>query len=1049
MTTGELSTEYHAGVVNVLLLECGLSQVTRTVSSVQKEIVDQRLQHSGARAVEWLKGYQGEVWTDTDAAEFYNPRTYVCWGGFDAATVFLSPTLHLPALFRKGPTSESGQHLHRGILPKKPAELTDSTDFNHLYLERLKERIRRDEDGLAHEPDHRFFAFVKLKLSGSVVLPIEGSSESRFREAFNATWRRVDAWRANPDSGAGSVALCQSFGWSELMLLAHGSSVTSLFRLLAELRKLLGASAWNPNAMSHQFVTSVTKLAYDSRLWTQGHARMTDSSAADAEGLIDAHQLVPWAREIAEGLGGGGIAEPRIYLRPLFCAYPGHEPLIWRKLAELIEAVKEPLRPEDRLPDDTFISIKDPGATVYVDAQVGTRDVVGPTLRTSPTFSETTATALMCLLELWVLRDGRLLDAPGTQNVGVLNLLSCVTAVGYQLTSGEADPIQWGFPANHATETPSEGLLLKERQNLRLYAHLEGLIEPMRLLQIPYSRIDQILNACRNFLWSRRHEVLWEDTLDFEAALLCLRDHLKEIASWWRNGPEGDAWVQWGMHRYGSDQAAMKKSARTRLETLGGQVDELLKAFRNSFYNRHLTGYLADEAADVNLAYRGSIHQLAAVTSILLDSMVNIVFGRRASLVTVADTVSPQIQGPCDVIVASVSAETVTNPFLLDTIGHEVGHWLAVELLQGDDPIHRHPGALGAKDSPTYRVLLSRFNELKDNVFFGHLGQNHSFCELIADLTELTLLDPHDQHRWTQSFLLRQLFEAPALGGPADDPLSPQDAPAGLSADEAQYRYILGPIEDEDLMATTVVRVCHVWIALKALESPDRSTTAEFDDKVWPTLQDLRKLLYERCLVGQSAFLFGILSDPEEWSHYMRTTVFGAEWLATSVARERTWWCLQALREHLREREHALEEPARSLWEETKRKLRDLRATTVKVVLPAIYLRYAFPLEELRQEPHDLRRRLERTVGVNRLPWTATLQPLKLAGEHLKALRQRRNGAQVLRDPPAQMLFYQRGAMVPLNEEASATLFNANASFIGGMMQLVPVWKRLLTLNRK
>jgi hypothetical protein len=1050
MTTGELSAGYHTGVVNVLLLECGLAQVTDTVASVQEEIVNQRLQHSGAAAVEWLKGYQGEVWADTDASEFYNPRTYVCWGGFDAATVFLSPTLHLPALFRSGATSESGQHLHRGILPKKPEELVDAVDFNRLYLERITDRIRRGDEGLAHEPDHRFFAFAKLKLSGSVVLPQRGSSESRFRKAFNATWTCVHEWLGNERNGAGSVALAQSFGWSELMLLAHGASLTALFGLVANLRKLVGVPAWNRKQQSHQFVTTVTKLAFDSRLWTEAHRQMREPrEPLDAEGSIPASYLVPWSRRIAEALEGElphDLETPRIYLRPMFCAYPGHEPLIWRRIAELSEALRNPSRAEDRLPDNALTSARDPGAAMYVDAQAGTRDVVGPTLQTSADFDETHAAALLCLLEHWILRNARPLQIQGGRNPGVLNVISCVTAVGVQITTADADVSQWGFPANHARETPAEGLLKGARLNQQMYASLEGLIDPMRLLQIPYSRIDQIFNACRNFLWSRRHEVLWEDTLDFEPALLCLRHHLQAIATWWRNGAEPDTWVPWGMNRYGSDEAALKRSARSRLQFLGGEIDALLAAFRSSFYNRHLTGYMADEAADVNLAYRGSIHQLVAVTSILLDSVANIVLGpRRACLVTVADTVSPQIEGPCDVVVAKVSAETVTNPFLLDTIGHEVGHWLAVELLQGDDPVHRHVWALGAKDSATYRELLGRFNELHNNVFFGSLSQNHSFCELIADLTELTLLDPGDRERWTQSFLLRQLFEAPAIDGPADDALKAEDAPAGIPEEERNYRYILGPIEDEELLATTIERACHVWIALTALANPARAAEPGFlDDIAWRSLRDLRALLYTRCLIGQSAELFGILRDDREWRSFLRSKVFAESWLVTSAARARTWSCLGALQRHLREREDALQGLDRVLWEEAKSRLRALRSVTVDVVLPAIYLRHTVPVNELIADPAHLRDRLQADVGVDRLPWKATLQPLSLAGKLFKAQGGHAR-AEILRASAPRMLFYQRGAMVPLNEEASTALFDANADFIGGMMQLIPVWKARLT----
>jgi hypothetical protein len=994
---GSVTGGYHHGVLNVLLLEAGPSNIRRTVEDLAEGVLQQRELYTRARRTPWTKTVRLGGWENGDNAAFFNPLTYVSWGAFDLAAVFLAPDLYLPSIIRSQPLNRTGQHVHRGLLPKKPegAEASLNADFvQHLATAGA---LASDSAVPSLPAEARFLALTKLKLNPATSWTRD-QTYPRTSEALLNSWRTLEAWRG-PAGGERQAALAQGFGWSEFLVVATSPRISDLLRMVRLLRDLPAESYWSPDNESHVFLTTLTSLGYDAGICASAYDDVCEFYAKEPRVGPEVHNSVEEVvnlaldppRPLADPYRDGGSA---IFLRPKFSTYPGHEGTLRDQIFAFSDAVS-------RENDTAILRATDP----IVDWQAGTRDVAGPTLL-SGDLSETELARLLCVMQYWLLKGSG--GAPD-QSDGVPNYFSCHTIVGNPLAD------RWYgnsvVSPRHSVNHPMT--FLGEDLRKALASEFITVVDSLRRLQIPYARTEEILNLLRTFTWANEREVIWEDTITLVPVVLCLGSFLEQKAGWWDAEAKARAMPSTG----GSDRLPMANIAKELAHILE-DLQAISNAFRSSFYGRHLAGYLTDETPDVNIRYRGSVHQLVAASNLVLDAIVEVVFGPRAALVTVGETLTPEVHGPCDVIVARLNADVLNFPLLLDSLGHEVGHWMAVELLRRTRGAESHRWSRGQHGEIRFRRVGRLLLALERSVFWDSLSDSAIFMEVIADFVELELLSVNDPVSWIRSMMLRTVVLSPAT--------DPVFSPDGAT-----------PIESAEQVATLILRVAHV-VTLRALLAWDHRATpfGQFMDSTVPgELDDLRLLLSDQCILGQSGAVFDRITSAKAWREFVEAEVIGdAPWLVDERSARLARCFFRALRGHLSARVSS-EEVSKGLWPWVRSAMEQLRNGVLAQTRQCLHVRHWLPPEAW-EDPETIRERYPECE----LPWLAAEQPFSQETSSEPQLKPTAS-----RQP--QMVIFGRGLFSPWDDDTCRELSAAHIAFLGDLFAMVPQW-RARTIER-
>jgi hypothetical protein len=441
------------------------------------------------------------------------------------------------------------------------------------------------------------------------------------------------------------------------------------------------------------------------------------------------------------------------------------------------------------------------------------------------------------------------------------------------------------------------------------------------------------------------------------------------------------------------------------------ELQTIIREFRSTFYNRHLSGYLNDDTPDVNLRYRGSIQQLLNISNLILDSMVEVVLGDRACLATIGDTTVPEIDSPCGVVVAHLHADTLKYPMLLETLGHEVGHQLVIDLLSAaSDRTETHCWADGERRASNFMRVRRAFDTIASEVFLGSLTVNHVFMEVAADFVEFVLMGGEFED-WARSHMHRSLLVADTIGYPDSD------------GDVTSAGRV--PVVDPRIIHSSIIRVSHVAIfdAL-AHEQGDWGFQSfdRFASKVKAgALSRLRKVLTE-CLLGPSDALRLLVTDERRWDEFLKYVVFAAQWLWTFEAAGHTADFAHQIVRHVEGRKVVV--PS---WTPVCQQMSRLRTVVLGHLSAAVHVRHWIDWEERGHVGPALLR--ESYSGP--LPWLVSVPPAlnpdsSDLGENVTAV------------------VLQRGRVVPVTPQSIEAVNSAHAEYVFEMFALAPQWRKTI-----
>jgi hypothetical protein len=1041
--------KYHAGVVNVILLQTNTSDQEDGLVRLDETIRRSRLLFTNPRSIQWLPDVATrKSWTDRDdqadppdTRRYFKPLSYACWGGFDLASCFISPTLDLPSLLREEQLAKTGQHIHRGILPQIPSGASGS-DFNAEYIAQISD-LQWQNARTWHPPQFRFFAFAQLKLSLKVTWPADNADADldTVESVLGQVWNEINDWRAGDARIPNAVAVCQSFGWSELMVVAHSNRLASLINLVRRLRSIQCTVRSSQTETAHIFLTTSTKLGYDRwcelEVCRRLHLKNSTTLPVMDEPVRGEPMPVERLFRLATSIVSSLDADPRqraadvpddprsVLLTPAFSVAPGHEAMF----SDLVNSAVTALR------NEVPTAVAADGA---VESLIGPQDVATPMLRTGVAFSDILATTYLSLLQYWLFRNGvpsplydehgKEIDNPDDEG-GLITYFRCQTSVG-QLVSANT---VLAVVRPHAKKTSYADIYRQEFQE-----DFAGMTLALRRLQVPFASTEQILNLLRIFRWADDNMVLWEDNLTLAPLVKCLASHL-EAATQWLN-----------------TQAAEfdHRAAEQVLVRVQRDLRRLIAAFRSNFHNRHLAGYVADQMPDLNLWYRGSVHQLRAISHMILDNMVEVVMGQRASLVNFGpapeltrlfadESLSPTVGGPCAVIVADIPTASLTNLLLLDSLGHEVGHRLVYELLERAEVLEHEWSTGGVTSTPEFCAVRDNFDRMVERVFCGTLQVDDAICEVISDYIELLLLEGDNWEPWLQSLILR----AVVLATPVD--LAVREVKRADGVVEARTTV---PMGRDEIVMTVLIRACHVMIMRElASSSLGKDFTMEtFADTmathVTYALTKMRHHLLDRCLVGQFDAITSRIRDEEAWRTFVDFYVIRvAPWLMTTDAVNTTKAFFESLDLYISSRANRLASSNR-IWGGVRKTMRDLRAAMLEHTLPAIHVIHWIDTVPLSDAPaSEFRTILTDGVPEAPPPWMAAVLPLS-ADPGVDEL-----GHPRAIDPAWQpkVVINQRGRIDPCDEVTADALLDANTRFIGDLAALLPAWRHQVTIRLK
>jgi hypothetical protein len=705
----------------------------------------------------------------------------------------------------------------------------------------------------------------------------------------------------------------------------------------------------------------------------------------------------------------------RCHVRTAFVVYPGHEVRVCRLLAEAEESLR---RANPRL-----LAQDGPRGSRSVAVEVGRQDVLGPVLAIDEHgFTPTQAAAYVAVLLPWIRRNA---DCRVDPDATILNYFNSFTRIGCEPEECDA-----AFPPNHTSRLPRDARRSEtlDRATGRPGTASSGVPDPIgglsdaiRKLQLPYMLTEQILNLVTAFRWAHHHEILWEENLEFAPLYMCLMGRVRSAADGWARACD-DA-------RPMLDVADERRAAwaRSEMQRLHRELPLLLRAFRNVFHSRLLTGYVADDLADVNLRYRGSVHQFLSVANMILDSLALHLLGPRACVATLGDTPSPKVSSPCDLIEVELSAHTLQTPVFLDSIGHELGHLLLKELDQLDAPElsanHAWSGRRWLLDDER-RELRDSFRELDRRVFLGELRPallgstplHEEFVESTSDLIERHLLAFESFEEWTRSIMLRATLAA----------LPVDRDPPGRRATHAD----VVPRADTELLMTIVLRTALVAVADELATWDGKSLPQLREDLLGYRLARLRETLRDTCVVGPSTDVLDLLTDEWLWRDFMTTRVLAAPWLARPRAAQAAQAAFRALIDHVRR------PGGDPLLPRVVGAMRDLRALVLPNTTPSVHLRFwaGFPERDMDENWSANGSFLVRDSQDGTPPWRAVPQPIR----HVRTLEEASGDES---SPAYRAVVGQRGFVFPISDAAMRAVVGADCAFYARLMPYLPGWR--------
>ena len=998
----ESPLKFHSSALNLMLLAAAPGQIARIAASVSEQINELRERYKRPATTAWLAGLDGaDDWRRLK--KFYNPRTYACFGSFDIATLYLSPGLahpFPPADRFKG----KGQHIHVCLLPKN---LRTKTAFNRDFIQYLQ----APQGNVLLDAAERFFVVIKLKINPPAVWPAanEQKPAQRFAGIVQQTASCIDDWKEKNTLTANShVALGLGLGWSELIVVATCPVIAPLLTLPWDLRCLWRDLPSMPPEQVHCFVTTLSNIGYDHRIHSDIHDQFVDGMTAD--------QLLGLAEDIAGNYPryAGNAKTEDIYICPAFSVYPGHESRLRRMLRKVLEAEDWRRYPGAKAQDQFA-------------GQMGRYDVTGPVLNTTGEFDDTLATIFGALVRTWVLREG---DSPFSENpLGLRTFFASNTAVG--LCDFDTDS---RFPKIHYTHTgpslPNVGLKTLEE---RLQSLGGEIVDAMRHLQVPYSRAEQVVNLIAKFHWTTHSDVLWADTITFAPLVLCLSRYLNILHEWWdmcslKEWPgltvSGDRYLEPAMRR-------AKEVHDQLLELHEHELPELMAAFRSNFHHRHLTGYLTDQMPDFNLRYRGSIQQLLNISSMLLDALATVILGERACVAVIGDVLTPKVSAPCGVVVAKLHADTITMPFLLETLAHEVGNQLMFELLGSNDPeldsayATANPWTSNARQTPTRRRLQAAFDDIRTHIFFGQIADKDYFLESSSDFVEMLVLGYGNPHTWARSFCLRQLLASPPVQ---------QDIPSERPEDERSAPLV--PAPNKEIMIAAFHRMVFVFFAWELLSwKPDEELYGDLIDRLKnEELEKLRVTLRNHCIIGPSLELAELLNDPLRWRRWLDEVLEYAPWLFDDQATKLAQVFYQRLKDYLPVGKRRAAARFGDLWKQLLAETVALRTSVLEHLEASLYVRHWLSTKDSAAGVD--RQEIETRSHPERFPWRVVPQPVR----HYFAVV---GGGKARREflSNVQTFILQRGRIIGRSYEIATQLNDANQRYIASLIAQLPRWR--------
>lgn len=1007
----------HPTLLNTVLLETNPDSPARVA-----EALSQRLSsffgetRSKYHQIEWLKGFgEGRVVANTG----HCPRIHLTTGAFDVAAVYLSPRFETGALQAEG-LMAAGQHLSVGLLPTAQSfELGPESDFNHRFLE----AYRRDSTAEPASAD-LFLGVTKIKLNPFLTwVPGSGSGRDpkvqdyrrRLLHAVKSIWMAVEAWERSA-AGERTAALGFTFGWNELLVVAHSGHPADLVELSIALRQGYEMLADGKEHRAHVALTSITVVGHDSRLVRPALAGFDGRFPIGSSPETIAADLVKTAKKFGDPFSQLTAPSGLEVYYELGChTYPGHE----KALLQLFDALGEQL-----------VGLGIPRESVgRPRIEVGKRDLWSSRIPAHETLSPVAASILLCLLRQTV-RDGAADGEAGHHRVP--HAFDFFTRHGVLERAGGEPGLYSDVPADHVRGLPRDSSPLMLRPDPAqdgLYKSLDSRMrESLRLLQVPYYLTEQIFHLFTTFFWAQDREVLWDESIEMLPFIAAMTRYFEARAAWWEAGcPVSLAGLVGRRPHHPGEKRQW--AVRDALEhSFDPELMQALSAYRGFFYNRHLSNYLTDGTPDFNLRYRGSVQGLLSVTHMLLDSLVAGLLGpERACIAVIGDAASPEIRNACSVIVVRLNPEAFTVPIVLESLAHEVGHELVRELLQeGREPDWRqHNGIAPWRDERgrTYRELRDQLEAINEEFFYGGLlpekdDASRRFVESAGDFVERWVVGYDDLWQWVRSFMLRSVLVALPVTRSLERPEVPRDGA------EQEPKKGDVPCPDEKIVQSAVIRAGLVVLTETLAEEPD-----DWQDAGWIALERLRTTLHETAILGTSGDLVERVASRQAWEDFVNRYILSQPWLRSSPGRLRTAKLFRQLKEFCSGASGGGEESETEAWHavislEIRRAFEGYRKVLLEGLVPSLHIRSWANREQ--------RRAAREKILAPPKPWRVTVQPAAY------------RPADDQPPPKARSILFQRGRIVPWDQEMAEEWARTERDLWLDLLSLVPAWRRRL-----
>ncbi len=1103
--------ETHSHYLNVVLLETSPEKIIPVAVGALDRI--ERIRKTRIQDVElpWHPHvHRADLSKPEGYRAGYRPRLFVVSGTFDIAAVFLSPTMELSAWMQSEGLLVAGQDINICLLPTA-ASLQEKDDDPALWSVDFNEEFSVDYEAIQSTrqeflpAETAFVSVTKIKVSPLVLWPISRGNApeetGRMKLVLRAIWEQVAKWRQSTRVGPKGVppkaAIGLSFGWNELTVVAHADSPGKLLRLSLLLRQpmlmiqtedaLLGKVREN---QGHLASTTITVIGHDFQVRKRAREELQKEHQPGYR--LSGKRLVELALDLGKNDGSFHSAhngEPRGIFFQIGChTYPGHERRLLNQLGEVEQALCQ-----QGLLNKTL------GTAII---EVGKKDIWTPMVPIgADALSPRAGMALIGLLQEWTRRGALASGNPGNRRIpdafDFYSRIACLAnhPEDFDLDSDWEDRHVRGLPH----ELLSGQRLLEELRGGELQpasdgetgapAFVENVRSAMRVLQLPYSLSEQVLHVINVLLWANERELVWDESIELVPPVLALTSFLQARERWWNEEVPRIA----GLHRKVLDQFpkifdAPIAGVREQLERHpDSELVQLGQAFRAYFYNVHFSSYLTGEMPDLNLRYKGSVHQLLRIANMILDALTDIVLGPRACMAIVGDRISPEVSMPCHVTVVQLNSTAFTMPVLLESLAHEVAHQFLRELVQDSQTALRwrdHPWVrtenYPSKRRKTYKAVRKAVHQLNKAVFRQRLADEQDddvslFIESASDFLEMQLLD-YPFHLWLRSFLLRAVLAA-----------RPSSMDVIQSQDRLDPETSKGPIDvpaaDHDIIASAVVRAIAVYIAEQLIqetfsESFDLeafkrrlmtgANTATNDHRQRPgdekpVLAKLHRLLKENCVLGPKSRIQETILSHRAWNKLVEEQIVNRlPWLADRYAVEAAALTYKALKAHARwlPEEKAqylgtgrlwpsIQAAFKDLWmgQEGGNGRRDESAGIDRFLLPSLYIRHWMAPKE-RDELRNVPKGEEHFGGGSSRRFHVDLQPVALGVESREREQEIKEGQHEHSQGPgepwihARTQIFQRGGIHPADPEARTVWEDATRRLLVRLLLMVPAWHR-------